>query len=166
MKKPDSQLPLARTEKLIIKEIDDEVLVYDLTADKAHCLNHTAALVWKNCDGEKSVRDIESALSADAGKPVDENVVWLALEQLEKFNLLAKAATPPAVFAGMNRRQVMRGLSLAAIALPAVVSIIAPNAVSAASCNQACNSAGDCTTPGCGTCSTVTGPGGPKVCHA
>ena len=37
------QLPKARTEQLIVKEVDGEVLVYDLTTDRAHCLNDTAA---------------------------------------------------------------------------------------------------------------------------
>ena len=44
--RPD-QLPRARTSELIVKELPDETLVYDLANDKAHCLNHTAALVWK-----------------------------------------------------------------------------------------------------------------------
>jgi len=42
-----AQLPLARKDQLIVKEVDDEVLVYDLKTDQAHCLNKTAALVWK-----------------------------------------------------------------------------------------------------------------------
>ena len=45
--------PVARTESLIVKEVDGETLVYDLTTDKAHCLNDTATRVWKNCDGRK-----------------------------------------------------------------------------------------------------------------
>jgi hypothetical protein len=31
--------PLARKEGLVIQELPDEVLVYDLDRDRAHCLN-------------------------------------------------------------------------------------------------------------------------------
>ncbi len=47
-------LPVARHKNLIVKELPDETLIYDLDSDKAHCLNQTAALVWKNCDGTRS----------------------------------------------------------------------------------------------------------------
>lgn len=39
------QRPLARSEGLVIQEMPDEVLVYDLETNKAHCLNETAAFV-------------------------------------------------------------------------------------------------------------------------
>ena len=51
-----SRLPHARTDNLVIRELDDETLVYDMERDEAHCLNQTAALVWKQCDG-KNHRD-------------------------------------------------------------------------------------------------------------
>ena len=34
-----NQLPLARKDKLVVRELADEVLVYDLTRNKAFCLN-------------------------------------------------------------------------------------------------------------------------------
>src|SRR5882672_842654 len=127
------QLPLARTEQLIVKEVDDEVLVYDLKTDQAHCLNKTAANVWKNCDGEKSLTDIKAALAKDSGGPVDEGVVWLALDQLKQFKLLADVPVAPTVFAGMSRRQLIRNIGVAAVALPVIVSIISPTPGQAAS---------------------------------
>ena len=36
-------LPLARRARIIVKKLRDEVLVYDLDRDKAHCLNRPAA---------------------------------------------------------------------------------------------------------------------------
>jgi hypothetical protein len=164
----NNQSPRARKDQLIIKELPDETLVYDLANDKAHCLNDTAAMVWKNCDGEKSVGEINALLAEEAGAPVDEGVVWLALDQLEKFKLLAEVPTAPAVFAGMSRRQLMRNLGVAAIALPVVVSIISPTPTQAASCGRACNSPADCTTPpftsSCPSCNPNPGPG--KSCGA
>lgn len=158
------QLPKARTEQLIVKEVDGEVLVYDQTTDRAHCLNSTAAKVWKKCDGDKSLSDIRASLADEVGAPVDEGVVWLALDQLKQFKLLAEVPSAPAVFAGMTRRQVMRNIGVAAVALPVVISIIAPNAVSAASCGQVCGSPADC--PGnCPTCAKLTPTSPNKTCN-
>lgn len=41
--------PIARKTDLVIQEADDEVLIYDLSTNKASCLNKTAAFVWQNC---------------------------------------------------------------------------------------------------------------------
>ena len=54
-------IPLARKECLVIKELPDETLVYDTKHDKAHCLNNTAALVWKNCDGKRTITQLRGA---------------------------------------------------------------------------------------------------------
>ena len=147
-----NQFPKNRTDQLIVKEVDGETLVYDLADDKAHCLNQSAALVWKNCDGKKSISEIKTSLAEQAGAPVDERVVWLALDQLEKFKLLTDVPTPPAVFSGMSRRQVMRNLGVAAVALPMIMSMAAPTAQAAASCagvGSACGSNTQCCSNQC-----------------
>ena len=157
-----AQPPKARKDQLIIKELPDETLVYDLADDKAHCLNSTAAQVWKNCDGKNSVTDISTSLAKETGVAIDEGLVWLALDQLEKFKLLAEVPTAPAVFAGMSRRQLMRNLGVAAVALPMIVSIISPTPAYAVSCGQPCSSGADCPPAPCNTCSPV---GGVRICH-
>ena len=55
--------PFARKREghLVIDELPDEVLVYDLDRHKAHCLNQTAALVWQHCDGKMAIARWESA---------------------------------------------------------------------------------------------------------
>jgi hypothetical protein len=126
-------LPRARQASLIIKEVDDETLVYDVEADKAHCLNTTAAQVWKSCDGKTSVKEIATQMSSTDGAPVDESLVWLALDQLEKFKLLDEAPAKPAMLAGLTRRQMVARLGIAAAALPAIVSIVTPHAYAQAS---------------------------------
>jgi hypothetical protein len=138
------QLPLARTEQLIVKEVDDEVLVYDLKTDQAHCLNKTAALVWKHCDGEKSIAEISTYLTAERKTAVDESMVRLALSELEKFELLEKGSNPATIFGGVSRRQVIRTLGVAAVALPVIISIASPSAVEAASCNTPTGRPGGC----------------------
>ncbi len=138
--------PLARQSSLIVKEVDDETLIYDLESDQAHCLNNTAAQVWKNCDGRSTVDEIAHRLGKTANTTVDENVVWLALDQLEKFKLLeTQAAAPVFAVAGMSRRQAVRALGAAAIALPLITSIVAPTSAqgtSVASCD--CNNPNEC----------------------
>ena len=54
--------PRTRTEGLIVRELPDELLVYDLERHRAHCLNPTAALVFKHCNGRRSVAQIARIL--------------------------------------------------------------------------------------------------------
>ena len=153
------KMPQARRTGLIIQEVDGEILIYDQNTNKAHCLNQTAAKVWKYCDGETSIAEACQALSCDLDTPVDEKLVWYAVDQFSKDNLLEKGIEPPAfIIAGMNRRQMVRTLGLAAvIAVPLVTSIVAPTPAQAATCmspGQPCGTSAQCCS---GLC---TGPGG------
>ncbi|MEP6568563.1 MAG: PqqD family protein [Acidobacteriota bacterium] len=144
--------PLARKESLIIKELDGETLIYDLERDKAHCLNSTAALVWNNCDGMTTVAQLRELIEENAGSPVPEEVAWLALQQLEKFKLLATPVKEPSHFSGMSRRQMMRLVGTAAIAAPIITSILAPPPAQAATLlppGSCCNSPGQCASGSC-----------------
>jgi hypothetical protein len=143
-----SQVPVARKEGLVIQEMPDEVLVYDLDTNKAHCLNQTAAFVWKSCDGRNSVADITKLVGADSGNTVPEDLVWLAIDQLSEKNLLANDLK--ANFNGSTRREVIKKIGLAAvIGIPVVASLTAPTSVMAAvSC--ACTVVAECSAlPGC-----------------
>ena len=84
------KMPQARRSGLIIQEVDGEILIYDQNSNKAHCLNQTAAKVWKYCDGETTLADACSALSRDLETPVDEKLVWYAVDQFSKDQLLEK----------------------------------------------------------------------------
>src|SRR3977135_2058703 len=109
-------IPRARRDGLVIQELPDEVLVYDRDRDKAHCLNQTAALVWKYCDGETNVASIAQRLGRDLKTtPVDEKIVWYALDQLSKDHLLEESVVPPTLLAGMSRREMVRVLGVAAV---------------------------------------------------
>jgi len=156
------KMPQARRSGLIIQEVDGEVLIYDQSADKAHCLNDTAAKVWKYCDGQTTISQACKSLSLDLGTPVNEKLVWYAVGQFSKDNLLEKDVTPPAfMIAGMNRRQMVRTLGLAAVvAVPLVTSIVAPTPAQAATCfptGQNCGNSNQCCSGLCngapaGTC--------------
>jgi hypothetical protein len=127
--------PRARAEGVVVRELPEELLVYDLGTHKAVCLNSTAAAVWRLCDGRRTASDIRRSLEKSSGGSVPEELVWLALEQLGRDRLLdARAARPPAL-AGLSRRELMKRVGLAAaVALPAVASIVAPTPAEASSC--------------------------------
>jgi hypothetical protein len=131
----NQHMPRARQEELLVHELTDEVLVYDLRRHKAHSLNKTAALVWQRCDGESGVTDIAQLLEETLGTSVEENVVRLALQQLERASLLEDSASQAVGPVSVSRRQLMRRMGIAAaVSLPVVVSILAPTSSQAASC--------------------------------
>lgn len=144
-------VPEARKEGLVVQHLSDEVLIYDQRRHKGHCLNQTAALVWKHCDGKTSASEIAHLLEEELKTPVKEEVVWLALEQLGKTHLLSNQVT--LAQAGITRREVMKRIGLAAaVSLPVVMSITAPTAVQAATCRpsgQSCTTSTECCVPIC-----------------
>src|SRR5262245_32635184 len=105
----NSQEVLARHEDLVVQELPDEVLVYDLKQHKAHCLNKTASFIWQHCDGQTSVPEIAGLLKQESGSPVNEEVVWYAIDKLGKADLLTEKFTSP-VQDGLSRRRMIRRL--------------------------------------------------------
>jgi hypothetical protein len=148
---------------LVIHDLPDEVLVYDRERAVAHCLNQTAALVWRACDGTRTPQEIARKLTADLDAPLSEDLVLLALTQLDKFHLLEPSAVRAQPYPAMSRRQMVRTLGVAAaVALPVITSIVAPTPAQAATCtptNAPCNPSILCCSPlGC----NPSAPGGPK----
>ena len=126
--------PVFRQEELVVQELINEVLIYDLKVDKAYCLNETSALVWKLCDGTRSVTEITRFIAGSVDYPVTEDLVWLALDQLKKENLLANGDEIASHFKGVSRRAVIRKVGLTSmITLPLISSLTAPTAASAQS---------------------------------
>ena len=143
--------PKSRKENLVIQELDGEVLIYDLEKNKAFCLNETSALVWQSCDGSRTIAEISDAVGKQLHSQINEDVVWLALDQLSKESLVEKQPELNSKFKGLSRREVIRKVGLGTmIALPIVTSLVAPLAVHA---NSACIAGGAC------TCSTDVGAG-------
>jgi Coenzyme PQQ synthesis protein D (PqqD) len=157
-----SQIPVARKEGLVIQDMADEVLVYDLTTNKAHCLNQTAAAVWKSCDGKRSVADISKLLNNINGGVVHEDLIWLAIDQLNEASLLETELVVN--FNNQNRREVLKKVSLAAvIALPIVTSLVAPTVASAGS---TCPASTACTCTYTANGGVCNGGGTPCVCSS
>lgn len=155
------KMPHARRSGLIVKEAEGEVLIYDLERNKAHCLNDTAAKVWNLCDGETTVANACSSLSRELGAPCDQKLVWFALKQFAKDNLLEENIDLPAfIIGGLNRRQMVRALGLGAvIAVPMVTTILAPTPAQAATTfppGTACSAPAQCTSGLCACTPPVT----------
>lgn len=136
--------PIARVDGLAVRELDDEILVYDRDRDEAHCLTGAAAAVWRACDGH---RDLD-ALAARCG--LDGASVAEVLERLQDSSLVS---VPAAVGAQLSRRRLI-GRAAAVAAAPLVLSIAAPSPAAASShCSQvSCTVDAQCATVGCGTC--------------
>ena len=139
-------LPLARTNEIVTKEIDGELLIYDTLRDEAHCLNSSAAAIWKLCDGRTSIPEMAHSVSRAAGIRIDEIVIHSALRQLSASALLVKGYDVRPV--DISRRSLARRLGVAVALLPLITSISAPTALAAVSC-----AGGPCSgAPGRGSC--------------
>lgn len=126
--------PIARKSNLVVQEMETEILVYDLSINKAFCLNGTSALVWQFSDGNNSISEIADLMSKRLKTLISEEFVWLALDQLKRDNLLENNSEFEVKLNGLNRREIIRKVGLASmVALPLISSVIAPIATHAAS---------------------------------
>jgi hypothetical protein len=154
-------LPRKRDEGLVVRKLEGDTLVYDRQRHQAHCLNRAAALVWHHCDGATSVADLASLLHKHLKIPAEDTMVWLALDRLARANLLAERIERRED--RYSRRDVARKLGVALVAVPLVMTILAPTAAEAAStcapgppCNRGtCTGTQTCTNVGGGICRGV-----------
>jgi hypothetical protein len=139
--------PVARRDGLLTRELPDELLVYDRDGHRAHCLNRTAAAVFKNADGTRTVADLARLLAPEGDRAAGESVVAEALARLAEAGLLEGEPAVPR----WSRREVVRRVGIgAAILLPAVASIVAPTpAEAAATCVDNCTGKPDGTPCSC-----------------
>jgi len=129
---PIKKHPLARTNDLVVKKIEDETLIYDLLNNKAVCLNKTAFWVWENCNGENDPVDLVRILSTKFESQVSEELVLLALKRLFEENLVKNLSEEKDGYPRLARREVIRNIGFSsAIALPIVASIVSPRAIQA-----------------------------------
>lgn len=142
--------PLSRKSNLVTREVGKEILIYDLETNKAHCLTETAAFIWKNCDGKNSIAELRKLVEKEFKTSVNEDFVWLAIDQLSQENLLQEKVPHK----GVTRREILKKIGMAAvIALPIVASLTVPDtALASTTCGNICSPANPRTcAPGC-TC--------------
>jgi Coenzyme PQQ synthesis protein D (PqqD) len=125
-------LPQARRHHLTTRKIGDETMVYDRERHCVHCLSPAAALIWRLCDGRTPVAEIARRAATELGTALDEEVVWVILQRLERASLLQALLLRPRGIAGLSRRHAIAlGLAgAAALLLPGcgVDSVTAPSA--------------------------------------
>ena len=158
-------LPSARRERLVVKALEDELLIYDLDSHRAYCLNRTAALIWNACDGRRTVKEMARFVEKEGEHPVDESFVLYGLNQLSRFKLLEERTDRHAFEERMTRRELARRLGFATAALiPLISAIEAPTAAQASTCRavgDACTTNSQCCTFMCisGTCMCIDNQG-------
>lgn len=157
--------PRARSSRLVLRDLGDELLVYDLERHKAYCLNQVAMQVFRHCDGETTIPDMALRIGNALGMPVDEQAVRLGLVRLEKAHLLDGAV---AQILYTSRREMLRTLGRAAVVVvPLVTAITVPTSAQAASvclpAGSPCTGPGQCC-PGL-SCNASIGMPGMKTCN-
>ncbi|MCH9015682.1 MAG: PqqD family protein [Gemmatimonadetes bacterium] len=79
-------------EDVLFRQLDDEWVIYDPTADEIHVLNPAAAIVWVHATGEASVAGIARALQETFGDQLEETAArqdtMRAIEQFAAKGLL------------------------------------------------------------------------------
>lgn len=115
-------LPKARDDgDLLIQPVGDEIVVYDVVRHDAHLLNRSAALVWKNCDGLRTVGDLTVLVRDEIAPEASEDTVLHALDLLREARLLVDNVEPDQHPAG-SRRAFLRKLAM--YGAPAAAAVI------------------------------------------
>jgi hypothetical protein len=125
-------LPVARTEKLHVEQLPDELIVYDTARQKAHCLSPAAASVWRNCNGQRTAEDISVQLQKE-GIGADKEMVWMILHRLSKLNLLVERIVLPEDAILSSRRDLIKKVAVAGGMLAVLTATIAAPTVARAS---------------------------------
>jgi len=150
-------VPQARHDRLVVQKLGDETIIYDEQRNHIHRLNQTAALVWRHCDGRRTAGDLALVVQGELGSPVTEEMIWLALDRLEKEHLLQDRLVRPEEALQITRRQMLRKAALvggATLLLPVVQSMVAPTPAMALSLG--CATRGQTTQPGRPCCAGLS----------
>jgi hypothetical protein len=158
--------PVGRNEGLVVQPLNGEILIYDLRKNRALCLNETSALIWELCDGTRDVKALRDAAAVRIGEGTTEDLVWLALDQLKREDLVDNVERLKG--AGVTRRTVLTAIGIAAIQMPAIAAVAPKGPAAAVSiCGKSCNSDNDCLPSiNCPSCFNPSGSGLNKTCNS
>lgn len=116
------------SDRIIVREIDTETLLYDERTHRAWCLNPSSACIWRLCDGNHTVKQIAEIAGQEMGSFVSQDIVLIALAELREKELLEEVS-PVLLLDVMSRRRMISRAGLAAAALlPVIAAITAPPA--------------------------------------
>jgi hypothetical protein len=146
---PETIVPAARPmSDFSLERVADEVVLFDAEFTRYHTLNGVAYDVWRLCDGRRTLSEIAS--NVDRGDAMLD-VIAATVEQLGEGGLLQ---APETHFESTLRRRAVLKLvaagAVAAIGLPVVSSITAPDASAANS--GSCTSTKECPPGRCCCC--------------
>ena len=133
------KLPLTRNTDIVVQEMGNEVLIYDLNNHQAYNLNETLTTIYQACDGKTTFDELKAA-----NKFTDE-IIFLALDELKNRSLLEENQLYNLPLSGMTRREMIRRVGLTSlIAFPLISSIVVPTAAQASSHVPTCPSISPC----------------------
>jgi hypothetical protein len=122
--------PLARTTDVSTESVEDELRVYDEQLEVGYVLNETAAVVWRNCNGKRTLKDLVSIVSEELGTEADEDMILMALDKLAQHGLLLSGYEPRSPQAERLSRRRFFGragiVGAAAMAAPVVYAAASP----------------------------------------
>jgi len=141
---------MARADELVVEEIGEEVLIYDKTTNRAHCLSPTAAKVWRACDGYTNTDELPTRLA------LDRETLGQALDELDSNALLENA---PQI--GHTRREMSIKAAKwgTAVSVPLIYSVVGPVPMAAATPTPA-----QCLHYTGGTCGSIASGGCASIC--
>lgn len=157
-------LPRSRNTDVVVNELGDELLVYDLTIHKAYNLNRTSSIVYQACGDGLTFDELKKK------HKFTDDLIYLALDELKENNLLENTDYTSSL-TNLSRREAIRKVGLASmIALPLISSLVAPKAVDAQSSAgrlySTCTTSADCgsSAPSCNTISRGSQAGSNVCC--
>ncbi len=116
-------LPQARNLDILVQDSPNEVLIYDLITDKVFALNTTLKIIYHACDGKTTVSELKKSHA------LTDEMIFLAIDELKKVDLLENSVNIPIHFKGTSRREVIKKIGLTSMmAIPLIVGITAPTA--------------------------------------
>jgi hypothetical protein len=137
--------PLARSEGLIIEELDGELLVYDSESNMAHALDPQVVAVWRACDGHSDTHALATGCETSEEKVRD------TLARLGELGLLEGAQADQN---GDTRRVALRKIGIAGVGVATISSILVPGAAAQGSCQPG----GTCVSSADQCCNGQTAP--------
>jgi len=138
MAEPEQKV-VRRSADLVVADMADELVVFDERTKEAHALNASSAAVWRAIERPSSVSEIVRGLASTFGADSADEAVRLALRDFAKLGLLDDTTGQGAVSGAVSRRQILRRLVAAGVAVPVIASVKVTHAFAAVTSPTSCN---------------------------
>lgn len=123
-----NKLPKFRKADVVVQDAGSELLIYDLKTNKAYNLNETSKIVYQSCDGITTFEQLKK------NHKFSDDLIFLAIDDLKKINLLENSENIPTHFTGLSRREAVKRVGLASmLAIPVITGLVTPTAAQTSS---------------------------------